>query len=102
MSALSPDDHAVIESVSRRASPTPPHPHPTALESALVEARSRAESAEKEVALLTSLGKNWMGFTDVHLARLLGTSPTTIARRESARLREDVSAAVHETLRGKP
>lgn len=67
------------------------------IEDTLATLASEADAAQERLDRAMSLARNWMGLTDARISTLIGVSPTTVARRDSHRIRESITELILAT-----
>lgn len=87
---------AVLDSTQAADSPKPD----TGIEETLSGLAAEASAAQERLDRATSLARNWMGLPDSRISTLIGVAPTTVARRDSERIRGDVTAIIFNSQEG--
>lgn len=74
----------------------------TQIEAAISDAVFDLQLARGTVDSLCSLARNWMGMTSIALGALIGSSPTTVIRRDTPGVQESVKSSVKKSARFSP
>lgn len=87
---------AVLDSIQTADSPEPG----AGIEETLSSLAAEVEQAQERLDRAASLARNWMGLPDSRISALIGVAATTVSRRDSYRIRGDVTAIIFNSQEG--